>query len=117
MVLAVGPWYWIAPEILQYVFVLFIAIGIFFFWLTTLINVITRKTAREFTETAKIVWVLVIIFLGLIGSALYCLISKPKLKSRPWTWAKWFFLVGLVGFIVFFVIASIVATLPVPANA
>ena len=47
----------------------------FAFWLWMLIHAITNK---GLTDMEKIVWVLVIIFLPLIGSIIYFFIGKSK---------------------------------------
>jgi ABC-type Mn2+/Zn2+ transport system permease subunit len=52
---------------------------IFVFWISMLINSITRKY-RE--ESDKIVWVLVIIFTGIIGALIYYFIVKKKDKKK-----------------------------------
>jgi len=50
----------------------------FAFWLWMLIHAITNKGLQD---VEKIVWVLVIIFLPLIGSIIYFFIGRPKGRS------------------------------------
>ena len=47
----------------------------FIFWVWMLIHAITNKGLRDME---KIVWVLVVIFLPLIGSIIYFFIGRPK---------------------------------------
>lgn len=47
----------------------------FAFWLWMLVHAITNKNLRD---GEKIIWVLVIIFLPLIGSIIYFLIGRPR---------------------------------------
>lgn len=48
---------------------------IFAFWIWMLIHAITNK---GLTDTEKIIWVLVVIFLHFIGALLYFFLGKPK---------------------------------------
>ena len=50
----------------------------FAFWLWMLINAISNK---GLSDTEKIVWVLVIIFLPLVGSIIYFILGRPKAYS------------------------------------
>jgi hypothetical protein len=50
----------------------------FIFWIWMLIHAITNKGLGD---TEKIVWVLVIIFLPLIGSIIYFFVGKSKALS------------------------------------
>ena len=52
-----------------------ISLAGFAFWLWMLIHAITNK---GLPDGEKIVWVLVIIFLPLIGSIIYFVIGRPK---------------------------------------
>jgi len=47
----------------------------FAFWLWMLIHAITNK---GITDTEKIVWVIVIIFLPFLGSLIYFFVGRPK---------------------------------------
>lgn len=51
------------------------ALGAFVFWLWMLIHAIQN---RGLTDSERIVWVLVIIFLNLLGALLYLIVGKPK---------------------------------------
>jgi hypothetical protein len=52
-----------------------LGILVFVFWIWMLIHAITNK---GIPDVEKIVWVLVIIFLPIIGSIIYFLIGRPK---------------------------------------
>ena len=52
---------------------------VFVFWISMLINCIKRKFKQD---TDKIVWVLVIIFTGIIGALIYYFIVKVHDKRR-----------------------------------
>ena len=52
-----------------------LALAGFVFWLWMLIHAITNK---GLPDVERIVWVLVIIFLPLIGSIIYFFIGRPK---------------------------------------
>lgn len=56
-----------------------IAVGIaaFAFWLWALID-----CASNYQEDDKTVWILLIIFVGAIGSLLYVIIARPKMRQR-----------------------------------
>ena len=47
----------------------------FVFWIWMLIDAITNKAL---TDTEKIVWVLVILFLHFVGGVIYFLVGRPK---------------------------------------
>ena len=47
----------------------------FVFWLWMLIHAITNK---GIADTEKIVWVIVVIFLPVVGSLIYFFIGRPK---------------------------------------
>ena len=52
-----------------------ISLACFAFWLWMLIHAITNK---GLSDGEKVVWVLVVIFLPLIGSIIYFFIGRPK---------------------------------------
>ena len=52
-----------------------ISLAGFVFWLWMLVDAIKN---RSLTDGEKVVWVLVIIFLPVLGSILYFFIGKPK---------------------------------------
>ena len=56
------------------VFVL-IALAAFAFWLWMLIDAITKCPSAE---NKRLMWVLVIVFLGIIGAAVYFFVQRPK---------------------------------------
>lgn len=51
------------------------ALAAFVFWLWMLIHAIQN---RGLTDSERIVWVLVIIFLNLLGALLYLIVGKSK---------------------------------------
>ena len=53
---------------------------LFWFWITALVDML-QNTAIQGTE--KIVWVLVIIFLNILGAILYFFIAPKSLPPRP----------------------------------
>lgn len=59
--------------------VLALTILIFVFWISMLIDSIKRKYKED---SDKIVWVLVIIFTGIIGALIYYFIVKTKDKKK-----------------------------------
>ena len=73
----------------------------FVFWLIMLIDSITRKF-KDSSE--KIIWVIVNVFLGLLGALIYYFVVfiKDKNKSIKWFW--WTLLILVVLVIVFFIV-------------
>ncbi len=59
-------------------FILVIAIGIAVVWILALVDCLTSEFPHE---SDKLVWALVLIFLGILGAILYFLIS-PERKTR-----------------------------------
>jgi TctA family transporter len=55
----------------------FIVIGLacFAFWLWMLIDVITKCPSEE---NKKLIWILVVVFTGIIGAAIYYFVQRPK---------------------------------------
>jgi hypothetical protein len=56
------------------------ALACFLFWLWMLIHAITNK---GLADTEKILWVLVVIFLPVLGPILYFLLGRPKGSGWP----------------------------------
>ncbi|HEY5910537.1 MAG TPA: PLDc N-terminal domain-containing protein [Verrucomicrobiae bacterium] len=52
-----------------------IALAAFVFWIWMLVHAITNK---GLSDTEKIVWVLVIIFVHFIGALIYFFVGRPK---------------------------------------
>ena len=54
-----------------------LAVGVaaFAFWIWMLIHAITNK---GLTDTEKIVWVLVVLFLHVLGALIYFFVGRPK---------------------------------------
>ena len=84
-------------------FIPLVLMGILFFvfWLITLIDAITRKFKEGYE---KILWVLVIILTGIIGSLIYYFVvyRKDKIKTMKWFW--WILLILFVLFMASFII-------------
>lgn len=60
-----------------------LAIAGFALWIWALVNSLSKPDAVwEAAGQNKIVWLLVIIFLGFIGAILYALIAKPQLDQH-----------------------------------
>jgi hypothetical protein len=57
-----------------------IGIGCFGFWLWSLIHALTNN---GLSGSEKVAWVLVILFVQLIGSIIYFFVARPKAKSGP----------------------------------
>lgn len=65
-------------------FLLFGAIAIagFVFWIWSLVDAIQRPDAEwEQAGQNKLVWILVLIFVGFIGSIIYLLVARPSLEE------------------------------------
>jgi len=56
-----------------------LAVLIFVFWISMLIDCLKRKFKED---TEKIVWVIVIVFTGVIGALIYYFIVKVKDKKK-----------------------------------
>ncbi len=102
MVVYLGYFFTLLPLVL---------IGILFsiFWIMMLVDSATRKFKNS---NDKIVWVLVIILTGIIGSLIYYFVvyNKDKTKSIHWFWGLLLFLILLMGifaFLAFFINFSI----------
>ncbi len=52
-----------------------IALALFAFWIWMLIHAITNKGLRD---TEKVIWVIVVIFLPVLGPILYFFLGRPK---------------------------------------
>ncbi len=52
-----------------------IALALFAFWIWMLIHAITNKGLRD---TEKVIWVIVVIFLPLLGPILYFVLGRPR---------------------------------------
>ncbi len=66
---------------LGFLFLLFcgaIVLAVFAFWIWMLIHAITNKAL---TDTEKIVWVLVIIFVHFVGALIYFFVGRPKVAG------------------------------------
>lgn len=66
-----------APEVFV-IFMLLIFLAIFIIWLIALVDILRS----EFTGYNKIIWLLVVLFVPLLGAILYFIIGrKQKLQS------------------------------------
>src|SRR3989344_8516547 len=82
----------------MFIFPLILAAILFFvFWLIMLIDSITRKF-KEGND--KIIWVIVNVFLGLLGSFIYYFVVYYKDKNKSIKWLWWTLLIlGILVFI------------------
>ena len=65
-------------------FVLFglVALAGFAFWVWSLVDAIQRPDAEwEQAGQNKLIWILVIIFVGCIGSIIYLVVARPQLEN------------------------------------
>ena len=59
-----------------------IAIAGFVFWIWSLVDAIQRPDSEwEQAGQNKLVWILVLIFIGFIGSIIYLLVARPALEE------------------------------------
>ncbi len=88
------------------IFGLLLVLGLFLFWLLTLIDCIKRKS----DENDKVVWTLVIVFLGLLGSLIYYFVRKPKLDfgSGLGKAAKYCMILGLAALVLMVLLFALV---------
>lgn len=82
--------------------ILLIAILFFVMWIIMLVDAATRKFKGE---SDKVVWVLIIVFLGLIGALVYYFVvyQKDDEKSIKWLWITLLVLVLIIIFFVFLI--------------
>jgi len=52
-----------------------VALAAFAFWLWMLIDVITKCPSEE---NKKVIWILVVIFAGIVGAIVYYFVQRPK---------------------------------------
>jgi len=70
-----------AIGVLLLVFVVFGIAG-FAFWVWSLVDAIQRPDAEwELAGQSKLVWILALIFVGIIGSFIYLLVARPALEE------------------------------------
>lgn len=59
-----------------------VALAGFAFWVWSLVDAIQRPDADwEQAGQNKLIWILVIIFVGFIGSFIYLLVARPQLEN------------------------------------
>lgn len=60
--------------------VIVLAVGAFIFWIVMIVDCAKRKFTGD---TEKVVWILILIFLGIIGALIYYFVVKqPSKKAR-----------------------------------
>ena len=65
-----------------FLFVLVFGVAGFAFWVWSLVDAIQRPDAEwELTGQSKLLWILVLIFVGIIGSFIYLLVARPSLEE------------------------------------
>ncbi|WP_334131803.1 PLDc N-terminal domain-containing protein [Silanimonas lenta] len=62
-------------DVLFFLAILALAVGLFVFWGWTIIDCATDRSAQDIE---KIVWLLTIILLGVLGSAIYFFVRLPS---------------------------------------
>lgn len=68
------------PEILVLGVMVFLGLPLFAFWIWMLVDCLTK----EEDQSQKLVWLLVIIFVGFVGAPLYLFIRKlPRDRQMP----------------------------------
>jgi uncharacterized membrane protein YidH (DUF202 family) len=67
-------------ELLLLLIVFPFTLAIFAFWVWMLVHAIQN---RGLTDSERIVWVIVIVFLHVLGALLYLLIGRPKADQAP----------------------------------
>ena len=87
-------------------FLILLGALLFVFWITMLIDAINRKFKES---NNKIIWVLVNIFVGILGALIYyfAIYNNDKTKSMKWLWRTFLALVILS--LVFFIITVVSA--------
>ena len=59
-----------------------IGLGLFAFWIWTLVDVLKAPSDDRFRTGTQLIWVLVIVFTQIIGSAIYLAIGRPEPSMR-----------------------------------
>ena len=70
-------------EILLLLFMLIVAplcLLVTVFWVWMLVHVVTNKGLND---TEKIMWVLIIVFVHLVGALIYFFVGRPKAAAAP----------------------------------
>ena len=79
-----------------------ILMGILFFvfWIITLVDAIKRKFGKE---NEKLIWILVIVLTGVIGSLIYYFVVYKQDKTKTLKWFWWTALILFILLIVSFI--------------
>ena len=86
----------------MFIFPLILAVILLFvFWLIMIIDSITRKFKES---NDKIIWVIVNVFLGLLGALVYYFVVYYKDKNKSIKWLWWTLIVLVVLAIVFLIL-------------
>jgi hypothetical protein len=65
-----------------FLFILVFGLGGFVLWIWALVDAVQRSDADwEQAGQNKLVWILILIFLGLIGSLIYLFVARPQLEE------------------------------------
>lgn len=65
------------------VIILILGLAAFIFWVWALVDVVKVPDDSMFKAGNKLVWVLVIVFTGVIGAIVYLVVGRPAPGSRP----------------------------------
>jgi uncharacterized membrane protein len=64
-------------------FVLLLSIASFIVWILALIDAIQVPEDRMYRSGTKLVWILVIVFLQVIGAIIYLAVGRPDRRAEP----------------------------------
>jgi uncharacterized membrane protein len=67
---------------LTFVF-LTVALASFVLWIWALVDVVKVPDDSKFRAGSKLIWVLVIVFTGVVGAIIYLAVGRPSPGSRP----------------------------------
>jgi hypothetical protein len=59
-----------------------VGLALFAFWLWMLVDVITKCPSAE---NKKLIWILIVVFVGAIGAAIYYFVQRPKNAAETLT--------------------------------
>jgi uncharacterized membrane protein len=65
------------------IIVVVFALAAFIVWIWALVDVVKVPDDSMFRTGSKLVWVLVIVFTGLVGAIIYLVVGRPSPGGRP----------------------------------
>jgi hypothetical protein len=60
-----------------------VALGLFILWIWALVDALSVRDDSMYRTGSKLLWVLVIVFLHVIGAVLYLAIGRPRPGTSP----------------------------------